>query len=354
MDLRRERLMRSISGAALLLMGLTITFMSMDWAMSLDPRWFSTIYGMLFMIGTALSALALCIVVITRIMGTGPLSVVANADTLQDLGKLMLAFIMVWAYFSYSQFLIIWSGNLPEEIPWYLRRFHGAWRAIGLFLVVFHFAVPFLILLSRNVKRRARTVGMVALWILAVRAVDLFWLVRPEFPQTGFAVHWLDLTLAVGLGGVWLGVFARQLKTRPLLPLGEPEVRQMLAEAARDRRDPKDERKVAEALDLRFERADVVPGVIVRWAIGLGLVSIVAAAVAVWLLVFLRRREESGDPQRPPLYFSAETRQPEGVRLQSKPFDDLRTLREQETEGRGLYGWVDPAAGTVRIPIEAR
>ena len=231
MDLRRERLMRSISGGGLLLMGLTITFMSMDWAMSLDPRWFSTIYGMLFMIGTALSALALCIVVITRIMGTGPLSVVANADTLHDLGKLMLAFIMVWAYFSYSQFLIIWSGNLPEEIPWYLRRFHSAWRFVGLFLVVFHFMVPFLILLSRDVKRRARTVGMVALWILAVRALDLYWLVRPEFPATGFPFHWLDVTLAVGLGGVWLGAFARQLKTRPLLPLGDPEVRQMLAEA---------------------------------------------------------------------------------------------------------------------------
>jgi hypothetical protein len=231
LDLRRARQMRSISGGGLLLMGLTITFMSVDWAMSLDPRWFSTIYGMLFMIGTALSALALCIVVITRIMGTGPLSVVANSDTLHDLGKLMLAFIMVWAYFSYSQFLIIWSGNLPEEIPWYLRRYHGVWRFIGLFLVVFHFAVPFLILLSRNVKRRAKTVGMVALWILAVRVVDLFWLVRPEFPATGFPLHWLDLTLPIGLGGVWLGMFARQLKTRPLLPVGEPEVQQWLAEA---------------------------------------------------------------------------------------------------------------------------
>ena len=231
LDLRRARQMRSISGGGLLLMGLTITFMSVDWAMSLDPRWFSTIYGMLFMIGTALSALALCIVVITRIMGTGPLAVIANADTLHDLGKLMLAFIMVWAYFSYSQFLIIWSGNLPEEIPWYLRRYSGVWKLIGLFLVVFHFAVPFLVLLSRNLKRRAKTVGMVALWILAVRVVDLFWLVRPEFPATGFPLHWLDLTLPVGLGGVWLGMFARQLKTRPLLPVGEPEVQQWLAEA---------------------------------------------------------------------------------------------------------------------------
>ena len=116
--------------------------------------------------------------------------------------------------------------------------------------------------------------------------------------------------------------------------------------------DPRDEGKVAEALDVRFERADVVPGVIVRWAIGLGLVSIVSAAVAVWLLVFLRRHEEAGDPQRPALFFSTEQRQPEGVRLQSKPFDDLRTLREKEKEVLGSYAWVDLAAGTVRIPID--
>ena len=231
MDLRRARLLRSISGGGLLLMGLTITFMSVDWAMSLDPRWFSAIYGMLFMIGQALSALALCIVVISRIGMEPPLSAVANADTLHDLGKLMLAFIMVWAYFSFSQFLITWSGNLPEEIPWYLRRFQGGWRLVGLFLVVFHFAVPFLVLLSRGVKRRAKAVGTVALAILAVRVVDLFWLVRPEFPHAGLDLHWLDFTLPIGIGGVWLGVFARQLKTRPLLPLGEPEVREMLAEA---------------------------------------------------------------------------------------------------------------------------
>ena len=116
--------------------------------------------------------------------------------------------------------------------------------------------------------------------------------------------------------------------------------------------DPHDEGKIAEALDVRFERADVVPGVIVRWAIGLGLVSVVTAAVAVWLLVFLRRHEEAGDPQRPALFYSTEQRQPEGVRLQSKPFDDLHTLREQERQVLGSYGWVDPAAGTVRIPIE--
>jgi hypothetical protein len=116
--------------------------------------------------------------------------------------------------------------------------------------------------------------------------------------------------------------------------------------------DPQDERRAAEALDVRFERADVAPGLVARWAVGLALVSIVAAAVSVWLLMFLRRHEEAGDPRRPALYFSAEIRQPEGVRLQSQPFADLRALREQERQVLESYGWVDPAAGTVHIPIE--
>ena len=231
MDLRRARRLRSVSGPGLVLMGLTITFMSVDWAMSLDPRWFSTIYGMLFMTGQALSALSFCIVVVSRLAVERPLSVVASADTIHDLGKLMLAFVMVWAYISFSQFLIIWSGNLPEEIPWYLRRFTGGWRFVGLFLVVFHFALPFLLLLSRGLKRRPRALGLLAAAMLAVRVVDLFWIVRPEFFHRGLDLHWLDLTLPIAIGGVWLGVFAWQLKSRPLVPLGEPEVQEMLAEA---------------------------------------------------------------------------------------------------------------------------
>jgi hypothetical protein len=231
MDLRRARRLRSVSGGGLLLMGLTITFMSVDWSMSLDPRWFSTIYGMLFMIGSALSALAFCVVVLSRMAEERPVAFIASADTLHDLGKLMLAFVMVWAYISFSQFLIIWSGNLPEEIPWYLRRFHSGWRWVGLFLVLFHFGVPFLLLLSRSLKRRPRTLGTIALMILAVRVVDLGWIVRPEFPRPFFALHWLDFTLPIAIGGVWLWWFARELKTRPLLPLGEPEVQELLAEA---------------------------------------------------------------------------------------------------------------------------
>jgi hypothetical protein len=210
-------------------MGLTITFMSVDWSMSLDPRWFSSIYGLLFMIGQALSALTFCIVVISRIGAERPLSTVASADTIHDLGKLMLAFTMVWAYFSFSQFLIIWAGNLPEEIPWYLRRLHGGWRYVGLFLVLFHFVLPFLLLLSRGLKRRPRTLGALAAWVLFVRLVDIFWIVRPEFLHPGLDLHWLDFALPVGIGGIWLGVFFSQLRTRPLLPLGEPELIEILA-----------------------------------------------------------------------------------------------------------------------------
>ena len=222
---------KALSGPGLILYGFTITFAVIDWVMSIDPSWISTIFGLSFLIGQVLSALCFAVVVERVLFRYKPMSELLKPEQVHDHGKFMLAFIMVWAYFSFSQFLIIWSGNLPEEIPWYLRRFQGGWRAVGLFLVVFHFAVPFLVLLSRGVKRRAKTVGMVALAILAVRVVDLFWLVRPEFPHTGLDLHWLDFTLPIGIGGVWLGVFAQQLKTRPLLPLGEPEVREMLAEA---------------------------------------------------------------------------------------------------------------------------
>jgi hypothetical protein len=223
--------MNALAGGGLVLMGLTITFASFDWAMSLDPRWFSTIYGMLFMVGQALSAMCLVVLVIAWIGREPPLARVVKPETVHDLGKLMLAFVMLWAYVSYSQFLIIWSGNLPEEIPWYLRRLRTGWRFVGLFLVLFHFAVPFLLLLSRPLKRDARWLGRVAGALLFARLVDLFWLIGPESPP-GRGVHWMDLAAPVGLVGLWLAYFLRQLGNRPLLPLGDPEIRALLEEAA--------------------------------------------------------------------------------------------------------------------------
>ena len=233
-DRALSRRLRGLGGVSLLILGPTITFSAVDWAMSLDAHWFSTIYGVLFMVGQALSALAFVIVCIAALGGEKPLSDVVRPGAVHDLGKLLLAFVMLWTYMNLSQFLIVWSGNLPEEIPWYIRRFHGGWQAMGLVLVLFHFVLPFLLLLSRDLKRDARLLGYVAGGILLVRILDLYWLVAPDLAGHGahaLAVHWLDVALPVGMGGLWLAAFARQLKGRPIIPVGEPEIRELLEQA---------------------------------------------------------------------------------------------------------------------------
>ena len=178
--------MQMLSGGGLVAYGLTITFASFDWLMSLEPHWFSTIYGVLIMGGQGLSG--------DGVSHHGdrlaqPPAAAARTWScrryLHDLGNLLLAFVMLWAYFSFSQYLIIWSGNLPEEIAWYLHRLQTGWRAIGLTLVVFHFVIPFCLLLSRTVKREGQLVVQVAALILLARLVDLFWLIAPEFHRDG-------------------------------------------------------------------------------------------------------------------------------------------------------------------------
>jgi hypothetical protein len=234
-SLRIERRLRGLAGGGLLLMGLTITFSSVDWGMSLNPHWFSTVYGVLFMVGQVLSTMALVIVLLAVMGHEAPLAPAVRPSAVHDLGKLLLAFVMLWAYINLSQFLIIWSANLPEEIPWYIRRLHGGWQWLALVLVVFHFAVPFLLLLSRDLKRNARLLGRLAAGMLLVRLVDLFWLVAPDLQGhhgTHLSVHWLDLTAPIGLGGVWLFAFARELKSRPLLPQRDPELDEFMAAPA--------------------------------------------------------------------------------------------------------------------------
>jgi hypothetical protein len=222
-DPRLARRMQHVSAGGLLVYGLTITFASFDWLMSLEPRWFSTIYGVLIMGGQALSGMAFLIAAIVWLSRRPPLQGVVVPDHLHDLGNLLLAFVMLWAYFAFSQYLIIWSGNLPEEIAWYLHRVQTGWRMIGLALIVFHFAVPFGLLLSRAVKTEARTIVKVAVGILVVRVVDLFWLIAPEFHPQGIAVSWLDVLLPLTLGSIWLGCFAWQLRGRAILPVHDPQ-----------------------------------------------------------------------------------------------------------------------------------
>jgi hypothetical protein len=222
-DPRIARRMQMISGGGLVAYGLTITFASFDWVMSLDPHWFSTIYGVLFMGGQGLTALAFLVIALAWLSRREPLNTIVVPSHFHDLGNLMLAFVMLWAYFSFSQYLIIYSGNLPEEITWYTRRLFTGWRVIGIALVVFHFALPFLILLSRAVKRNPQLLVKVAIGVIVVRLIDLFWLIAPELHRDGFSLSWLDILLPLSLGSVWLGCFIAQLRGRPLLPLHDPQ-----------------------------------------------------------------------------------------------------------------------------------
>jgi len=217
------RKMQTLSAAGLVAYGLTITFASIDWLMSLEPHWFSTIYGVLILGGQGLSSLAFLIVVLAWLSARPPLDRIVAQSHFHDLGNLMLAFVMLWAYFSFSQYLIIWAGNLPEEIAWYLHRLHTGWRVIGAGLMLFHFAVPFVVLLSRTVKQHARTLAIVAIGILLVRLVDLFWLIAPEFHPDGVSVSWMDVVLPLTLGALWTSAFLWQLRGRPILPVHDPE-----------------------------------------------------------------------------------------------------------------------------------
>lgn len=216
--------MEGASGPGLVLYGLTVTFASVDWVMSLDPHWFSTMFGVLFMGGQALAAMAFVIAMVVLLARHDPMRGVLHAEHLHDLGKLLLAFVMLWAYFAFSQLLIIWSGNLPEETAWYVHRFHGGWQYIGVTLVIAHFVLPFLLLLSRDIKRHARKVVVVAALVLAMRYVDLHWLIMPNFEEArhGFTVHWLDVVMPVAIGGLWMAVFFWNLRQAPLLPLNDP------------------------------------------------------------------------------------------------------------------------------------
>lgn len=217
-DADAKRRLNNISGPGVVVFSLTVTFAVIDWAMSLDPHWFSTIFGIIFMVGQALSTLSLAVICLALLMEYEPMKGLLGPNHFLDIGNLMLAFTMLWAYASFSQFLIIWSGNLPEEIPWYIHRLHGGWGVIATGLVVFHWALPFLLLLMRFNKRKAGMLAKIAILVLAVRFLDLTWIVQPNFSPDHFSIHWLDLAAPMTLIGLWIAFFVRQLKARPLEP----------------------------------------------------------------------------------------------------------------------------------------
>ena len=208
---------KALSGPGLILYGFTITFAVIDWIMSIDPSWISTIFGLSFLIGQVLAALCFAVVVERILFRYKPMSELLKPEQVQDHGKFMLTFIMMWAYFAFSQWLIIWAGNLPEEITWYMRRLNGGWGYVGLFVVLFHFAVPFVFLISRPFKRDITRLVWLAVWLLLMRYVDLFWIIEPNFSVT-FKVTWLDVVVPIAMGGLWLAYFFRNLSTMPLVP----------------------------------------------------------------------------------------------------------------------------------------
>jgi len=215
------RRLRGLSAGGILLYVVTMTFAAFDWLMSLEPHWFSSIFGLLIVTGQGLSAIAFAILVTTRMAEQDVFRALLGRKVMLDVGNLMLAFTMLWAYLSFSQFLIIWSGNLPEEIAFYIHRLHGGWQGVGLALAVFHFAVPFLALLLRATKRAPTVLGAVAAWVLLMRLVDLFWFVGPQSSPEHFSLHWLDIVTPAGLAGLWFAVFAWQYRSRPVVPLAE-------------------------------------------------------------------------------------------------------------------------------------
>jgi hypothetical protein len=220
--------MSSLAAPGLIFWGLSVTFMSIDWVLSLQPEWFSTMFGLLFMASQGLTSMAFLITLMVFLSRRQPMSEVLTPRHLHDLGKFLLALVMVWAYFSFSQFLIIWAGNLPEEIPWYMTRLHGGWQYVALLLVFGHFALPFALLLSRDLKRNFKLLAGIAIFILCMRLVDLYWLVAPDFRKDSFGLSWMDFTAPLGLLGIWLAYFLFQLEKRPLMPINNPNLEEAL------------------------------------------------------------------------------------------------------------------------------
>ena len=223
--------LEGLSGIGLVLYGFTVTFASIDWVMSLEPDWYSTIYGMLFMVAQALSALAFSIAIVIWLSERKPLSQVVRPAQFQDLGSFLLTFVMLWAYLEFSQFLIIWGGNLSNEIPWYVRRMEGVWGNVGLLLVILSFFFPFFLLLFRHVKTRSRSLVIVALLVLLMRLVDMYWMVLPAFGGGNVRLTWMNVVLPFGLGGIWFAYFLWQLQRMPILPVHDPRMEQIAEQA---------------------------------------------------------------------------------------------------------------------------
>ncbi len=224
-----DRKFRVLSGPGVLAYAITITFASFDWVMSLDPHWYSTIFGLLFMVGQGLTGIAFTAILAFVISRRPPMDAVLSAEKIHDYGKLMLTFTMLWAYLAYSQFLLVWSPNLPEEITYYIRRLQTGWLGLSVIILLGVFVIPYCLLLSRGLKRSASRLAYLGLFVFVMRYVDLYWMVMPTLHAEP-AVHWLDLATAAGLMGLWIAAFCWNLKGPALVPVNDPYLEEALAD----------------------------------------------------------------------------------------------------------------------------
>lgn len=223
-DAKPTRELRTFSGPGLVIFFLTATFADIDLVLSLEPDWFSTIFAAILIIGNALGTLAFAVICLSFWGGLPAISRLLDAETWHHLGNLLLAFVMLWAYLAYSQLLIIYSGDLPQEIVWYLHRSHGGWKLYALALGLLHFAVPFALLLSRDNKRSATPLVRIAWVILVGHILDIFWCVAPTFAPHAVALRWQDLALFAAVGAIWIGAYLFNLFRVPLVPLNDPRL----------------------------------------------------------------------------------------------------------------------------------
>jgi len=221
---------RVVSAPGMVIYALTISFAVIDWVMSLQARWISTIYGLIFIAGEALAAFCFVVLIEAILSKDKPMSEYLKSKEIHDHGKFMLAFVMVWAYFSFSQWLIMWAGNLPDEITWFLRRINHGWGYVAMALVLFQFAVPFGFLLSARLKKQTTTLVWMAAWLLIMRVVDVFWNVEPaqSLHHDSFHISWTLFAVLFGIGGLWMAYFFHNLRSRPLLALYAPQTLRIL------------------------------------------------------------------------------------------------------------------------------
>ena len=221
--------LRKFAGPAIMVLAITQTFAAIDWIMSLTPHWYSTIFGVYFFSGAFVGFIAFLSIVAVAMRRAGLLDTVITAEHLHDIGKLLFAFTSFWAYIAFSQFFLIWYANLPEETIWYKARLVGSWKAVSLFLMAGHFAIPFFYLMGRDVKRNGWTLAVGGVWLLTMHFVDLYWQVMPTLHPEGVRPSILDVAAFLAVGGVFVAAASWLMRRQALVPLRDPRLAESLA-----------------------------------------------------------------------------------------------------------------------------